>query len=145
MASQAEERDRHQHGTAKQIGANHQPAAVEAVGGEAPVEAEDKRRHAVREADGDDAQGATGVEGEPHEGDVVQRVAELARCDCEVEVAKVVPAQQRERPRRPRRQRAQLVGECRDRIAHADLERPGSGGARSCRKPRWRAAEPSLT
>ena len=60
------------------------------------MQPEDDRRDAVGEPDGDDAERAAGVEREPHQRDVVERVAELARRDREEEAAEVRPAQQRQ-------------------------------------------------
>ena len=69
------------------------------------MQAEENRRDAVREADGHHTEGAAGVEREPHERDVVQRVAELAGGDGQEQTAKVWPAEQPERAvaSRPRR------------------------------------------
>ena len=73
------DRDRDERGRADEVGRDHQPLAVAAVGGDAAVEAEDERGDAVREPDRDHAERAARDEREPHQRDVVQRVAELAR------------------------------------------------------------------
>jgi hypothetical protein len=65
------------------------------------VEAEQERRHAVGEADSDDAERAACLEREPHQRDVVERVAELARRDGQVRPTEVALPEERERARRP--------------------------------------------
>ena len=79
---------------AHEVGGDHQPLSAEAVGGEAAVQAEEERRDAVGQAHRDHAAGAADVEREPHQGDVVERVAELARGDGEIHAPEVAAAQQ---------------------------------------------------
>src|SRR5436305_1212907 len=67
-----------------------------AVGGKAAVEAEHERGHAVGDPDRHDPERSARDEREPHQGDVVERVAELARHDGEIEPPEVGPPEQRE-------------------------------------------------
>ena len=60
-----------------------------------PCSAEEERGDAVGEPHGDDAERAARVEREPHQRDVAERVADLARRDREVERAEVAAPQQR--------------------------------------------------
>ena len=84
------------------------------------VQAEDERRQAVGEPDGDDAERAAALEREPHQRDVVERVAELADRDGEEQVAEVAPPQEREATRPARAGvRRQLPGDVEDRVGHA--------------------------
>ena len=64
------------------------------------MQAEEKGGDAVGQAHGDDAERAARLQRHPHEGDVVERIAELARGDGEKQVPEVVPAQEPQRPRR---------------------------------------------
>ena len=105
---QAADRDRNEHDAAREVGGDHELPAIPAVGGEAAVEAEDERRHAVGEPDGDDAERAARVEREPHQRDVVERVPELARCDRREEAAEVPAVEQRERAFAARRRQLEL-------------------------------------
>ena len=61
------------------------------------MKAEEERRDAVREPHRDDAEWAGRVQRDPHQGDVVEHVAELTGRDREEEVAEVLPAQKRDR------------------------------------------------
>ena len=58
------------------------------------MQAEDERGHAVGEPYCNDAEWPAGVEREPHQGDVVQRVAQFARRDGQVDVTKVAAPEQ---------------------------------------------------
>ena len=58
------------------------------------MQPEEERGDAVGEPDGDDAERPARVEREPHQRDVVERVAELARRDGEEEPPEVGSAQQ---------------------------------------------------
>jgi hypothetical protein len=78
---------------ANQIGGDHETLPVEAICCDAAVEAEDQRRDAVGESDRDDAERPTGLEREPHQRDVVERVAELTREHGEVDPAEVTSAE----------------------------------------------------
>ena len=83
------------------------------------MEAEDERRDAVSQPDRDDAERAAGIERESHQRDVVQGVAELARGDGQVEAAKVVAAEERERSaRRLGRDRLELARNVEDGVGH---------------------------
>ena len=84
----------------------------------AAVEAEDDRRDAVRQPDRDHAERPARVEREPHQRDVVQRVAELARRYCEVEPAEVGPAQELQGAPRRRCGQLELARLIEDRIGH---------------------------
>ena len=81
------------------------------------MQAEDDRGDAVGETDGDDAERTTGVEREPHERDVVQRVAELACNHGEVQVTEVGAAKEsKRRCRRLGRRRLELARDVEDGI-----------------------------
>src|SRR5438034_534982 len=80
----------------REVGADKQPLSVPAVGGKAAVEAKDERGDAVGEPDRHDPERPARHEREPHQRDVVEGVAELARHDREVEPPEVRPAQERE-------------------------------------------------
>jgi hypothetical protein len=102
-----------------EVGADHQPLPVEAVGGDPAVQPEDERRDAVREPNGDHPERAGRLEREPHQRDVVQRVAELAGCDREVQAAKVAAPEERHRAHAPRRRdRLELAWPVEDGIGH---------------------------
>ena len=81
--------DGNEHDAAHEICADHQALPAEPVGREAAVQPEDERGDAVGEPYGDDPERPAGVEREPHQRDVVQRVAELAGGDREVEPPEV--------------------------------------------------------
>ena len=109
---------------ANEIGADHHAPPVPAVGDDAAVEPEDECRHAVGEADGDHAERPAGDEREPHEGDVLERVAELADRDGGVGAPEVPPPQERGGGLRSGRliwKRSRRLGA--DRVCHL-----GSGG-----------------
>ena len=95
VAFQPERRDRHEQRAAEEVGGDHRAPAVEPVGDEAAVEAEGERRDAVGEADGQHAERAAGDERVPHQREVLERVAELARGDRQVHAPKVRPPEQR--------------------------------------------------
>ena len=97
---------------------DHQPLAAPAVGGEPAVQAEDDRGDAVREPHGDHPERPADVEREPHQRDVVQRVAELARGDGEVEAAEVGPPQQLARALPAAAALLELARDVEDRIGH---------------------------
>jgi hypothetical protein len=98
MPREAEDRDRNEDGCAAKVGGHHRPAPVEPVGDEPAVEAECEGGDAVREPDRDHAERAAGRQGEPHQRDVLEGVAELARGNREVHAAEIAPAQEAERP-----------------------------------------------
>ena len=77
------------------------------------------RGDAVGEPDGDDAERAARVEREPHQRDVVKRVAELARRDREVEPPEVGTAQKSEGALGRRRRGLELARDVEDGIRHA--------------------------
>ena len=104
---------------AHEVGGDEDAPSIPAVGDEAAVQPEDERRDAVREAHREHAERPAGLEGEPHQGDVLERVAELARRYRDVHAPEVAPAQERERPaRRRERVDARLFGRTGDRIGH---------------------------
>ena len=91
--------ERHERRAAHEVGADHQLATAPAVGGDPAVQAEDERGEAVGEPHGDDAERPAVLEREPHQRDVVERVAELADRDGGEERPEVAPPQERERGR----------------------------------------------
>ena len=82
---------------AHEVGTDHQPPAAPAVGGDPAVQPEDEGRQAVGQPHGHDAERTAAVEGEPHQGDVVERVADLARRDGAEEEPEVTAPQEPER------------------------------------------------
>jgi hypothetical protein len=85
------------------------------------VEPEDDGRNAVGEADRDHTERATRDEGEPHESDVLERVAELADRNRSVRAPKITPPKERERGLRSRRVfRANRRDLGRHRFGHRD-------------------------
>ena len=83
------------------------------------MEPENQRRDAVGEPHREDPERPAGLEGEPHEGDVLEGVPELARRDRHVDAPEVAPAQQRECAAGRRESvHARLLGRTRDRIGH---------------------------
>jgi len=116
-ACEAGDSDGDQHDPPHEIGADHQPLSAEAVRSQATVQAEDERRNAVREPHGDDPQRPAGVEREPHQRDVVERIAELARRDREVQPPEVGAAQEVQRPSgRRRHARLELARDVENRV-----------------------------
>ena len=63
-------------GGAEQVGADHQPPPLDAVGHDSAQQADDHAGDAVRDADGDHAAGAADVVGQPHESEERERVTE---------------------------------------------------------------------
>jgi hypothetical protein len=120
-ARQAGNRDRNQRGCAHEVGADHQAPAGRAVGKQPAMEAEDERGDAVREPDGDHPERPSRQQGRPHQCDVLERVAELARDDREVDATKPRPAEQCCHPGARRRYRGltRLFGDGGHRIGHA--------------------------
>ena len=90
------------------------------------MQPEEERGHAVGEPHRDHSSGTADVEREPHQRDVVERVAELARGDGEVHPSEVRAVEQVERARRGRR-RLQLTRNVEDGIGH---EAPSIAGLR---------------
>jgi hypothetical protein len=87
------------------------------------VEAEDERRHAVGQPDGQDAERPTRLEGEPHERDVLERVAELAGRHGDVDAAEVPPPEKPEGAALGRDGvNARLLGGVGHRVGHRPLE-----------------------
>jgi hypothetical protein len=87
------------------------------------VQAEDERRQAVGESNREHAARPAGLEGEPHQRDVLERVAELARRHRDVDAAEVAPAQQLERaPRRRERVDPRLFGRGREEYRQCGLD-----------------------
>jgi hypothetical protein len=84
-------RDRGEDDPARDVGAHHQPLPAPAVCSDPAVQAEDERRDAVGQTHRDDAERPAGVEREPHQCDVVERVAELAGRNREIEPPEVGP------------------------------------------------------
>ena len=82
------------------------------------MEAEEERRHAVGEADGDDPERAAPIKREPHQGDVAEGVAELARGDRAEEDPEVAAAQQPEGRRAFRPGQLALARIVEDGIGH---------------------------
>lgn len=119
MARQTGDRDRDEHGRSGEIGADQQSPSIPPIRGEAAVQAEDERGDAVGESDRDDAERPARIEREPHQRDVVQRVAELARGDGEIHVPEFVPPEQLECASGTRRRRPQLVRDRGHGIGHA--------------------------
>ena len=118
-SGEAGRRDRDKHRGSDEVGADEHPLPVPAVGGDAAVEAERERRHAVCEPHRDDAERASRDEREPHERDVVQRVAELAGGDGDEEAAEVAAvAEQVECPPRRCLRLEQLFRDGSDRVGH---------------------------
>ena len=90
------------------------------------MQPEDERRDAVGEPYGDDPERPAGVEREPHQRDVVQRVTELAGGDREEEPAEVAAPEQVQRLGRGRCGAGlELAGDVEDRIGHLELSLPG--------------------
>ncbi len=110
--------DRNEHGSAREICTDHHAPPIPPVRREPSVQAEYASGHAVREPDRNDAERTAGIECEPHQGDVMQRISDLACCDREVQAAEVVSPEQSEGARRARRCRSQLVGDRRHGIGH---------------------------
>ncbi len=98
------------------------------------MQPEDERGDAVGESYGDHAERAARLEREPHQRDVVQRVAELARRDRQVEAAEVGPAQQRQRTSPGLRLgwQLQLARLIEDRIGHERRSVPMPGLESRC-------------
>ncbi len=94
IAGEPRDRNRDQDRSAEEVGRDHRPPPLEPVGEEAAVQAEKKRRDAVGEPDDEHACRARDLEGEPHERDVLERVAELAGRDRRVRQAEVPPAKE---------------------------------------------------
>ena len=88
------------------------------------MQAEDDGRDTVREPNRDHAKRAAGVEGEPHQRDVLQRVAQFARRHGDVEPAEVGAAEELDRSPPRRGGQFELAGLIEDRIGH------GSGVSR---------------
>jgi hypothetical protein len=87
----------HEHEAANEIGDDHHPSPVPPIGDDPAVEPEDDCRNAVGEADRDHTKRATRDEGEPHESDVLERVAELADRNRPVRASEITPPKERER------------------------------------------------
>jgi hypothetical protein len=134
---QPRERDRHERGGPDEVGGHHHPLALGAVGEDAAVEAEDERRQAVGEPHDQDAQRPACEQCRPHQCDVLERVADLARPDREVDAPEAWAAQQREGAgcRRRHGMRQRLLRRCGYRIRQgADLAAPTREAA-----PAWPA------
>ena len=82
------------------------------------MQAEQEGRHAVGDPDGDDAERAALLEADPHQRDVVERVAELAHRDGEVERAEVRAAQEPERAGPGGLCEPDLARDVEDRVGH---------------------------
>ena len=95
LAGEAGDRDRDQDRGANEIGCNHRPPPVEPIGDDTAVETEEECGHAVGEPDRNHSQRAAGLEREPHQRDVLERVSELADGDRDIDTAEVPPAQER--------------------------------------------------
>jgi hypothetical protein len=94
VALESEHGNGYEQRAAEEVGRDHRPAAVEAVGDEPAVEAESERRDAVRKPDGQHAQRPAGDERVPHEREVLEGVAQLARRYREIHTPKVRPPKQ---------------------------------------------------
>ena len=85
------------------------------------MQAEDDRRDAVGQPNGDDTERAARVEREPHQSDVVQAVAELARDDREIEPPEVGAAEElKGTTRLAAGAGLELTRDVEDRIGHRD-------------------------
>lgn len=89
VALQSQRGHRDEQDAAEQIRGDHRPPPVEPVGNEAAVEPEGECGDAVRQAHGQHAERAARDERVPHEGEILEGVAQLARGDREVDAAKV--------------------------------------------------------
>jgi hypothetical protein len=94
MTRQARNRHRNEDETANDVGRDHHPAPVPAVGDDAAVQPEQERRHAVGQSDGDHPQWPARDEREPHQRDVLECVSELADGDGGVRAAEVSAAKE---------------------------------------------------
>jgi hypothetical protein len=91
------------------------------------VQAEDDRGDAVGQANGDDTEWPARVESEPHQRDVVQAVAELARDDREIEPTEIGAPEELERSTRlPAGARLELTRNVEDGIGQEVLSECGS-------------------
>jgi hypothetical protein len=123
VADESRDCDWDENRASHQVGHDHRAPALEAVREQAPVEAKKQCRDAVGEADGEHAQRPGRLEREPHERDVLKRVAELARDDGAVSEAKIPPAKKAERSATPTHGlQPRLPGRSGKRSGHDGLE-----------------------
>ncbi len=85
---------RHEHGAAHEIGPDHELSAAPTVRRDPAVQAEHDPRDAVGEPHRDHPERAAGLQREPHQRDVVQRIAELADRDRREQRREVAPPEQ---------------------------------------------------
>ena len=97
LPAQPERGNRDQERAAKEIGGDHRPPPVEPVGDQSSVESETQRGDAVGEAHAHDAERPSRDKREPHQGHVLERVAELACRNGGVHAAEVASTQQPKR------------------------------------------------
>ena len=120
MTRQPGDRHRDEHDPANEVGGDHHAPPIPAVGDDSAVQPEEERGHAVGEPNRDHAERPARDEREPHERDVLERVAELADRDRRVRPPKVAAPEERGRPLGPSRlSREQLFRSRGRRLGHA--------------------------
>ena len=127
VPGEAGDRDRHEHDSADEIGRDHEPAPIPAVGGDTAVQAEQKRGHAVGKANGDHSERPCSDQREPHQRDVLEGIAELADRHGGVGTAEARAAQQPERALRVGRASREQFFRSGPGVGHARVLPRGAG------------------